>query len=190
MFELPVLPYSDDALEPVISSKTIAFHYGKHHKAYVDNLNKLVVGTEFEKMTLEDIVLKSEGVIFNNAAQIWNHTFYFESFSKNGLKQPEGRLAELINKKYGSFNDFKEAFNKAAATVFGSGWAWLVINSNNELDIVQTSNAATPLTKGLKPLLTCDVWEHAYYIDYQNRRPDYINSFWEIINWEKIQNRL
>lgn len=188
-FELPILPYAQDALEPVISKQTIEFHYGKHHQAYVTNLNKLVIGTEFENATLEEIVKKSTGGIFNNGAQIWNHTFYWESFKPNGGGEPTGELAEAINKSFGSFAEFKEKFTAAAATLFGAGWAWLVKNTDGNLQIVQESNAGNPLKNGLKPLLTCDVWEHAYYIDFQNRRPDYISGFWSIINWDKVAER-
>lgn len=188
-FELPILPYAQDALEPVISKQTIEFHYGKHHQAYVTNLNKLVVGTEFENATLEDIVKKASGGIFNNGAQIWNHTFYWESFKPNGGGEPTGQLAEAINKSFGSFAEFKEKFTAAAATLFGAGWAWLVKNADGSLQIVQESNAGNPLKNGLTPLLTCDVWEHAYYIDYQNRRPDYVSGFWSIINWDKVSER-
>jgi len=189
LFELPKLPYKPDALVPFISQETIEFHYGKHHQAYVNNLNGLIAGTEFESSELETIVRKAEGAIFNNAAQIWNHTFYFESFSKDGRKSPTGPLADEINKSFGSFESFRELFTKSAATLFGSGWAWLAEKDDKTLHILQESNAGNPLRKGLKPLLTCDVWEHAYYIDYRNRRPDYIKSFWEIIDWDIIGRR-
>ncbi len=189
LFELPKLPYKPDALVPFISQETIEFHYGKHHQAYVNNLNGLIAGTEFESSELETIVRKAEGAIFNNAAQIWNHTFYFESFSKDGRKSPAGPLADEINKSFGSFESFRELFTKSAATLFGSGWAWLAEKDDKTLHILQESNAGNPLRKGLKPLLTCDVWEHAYYIDYRNRRPDYIKSFWEIIDWDIIGRR-
>ncbi len=188
-FELPTLPYASDALEPVISKKTIEYHYGKHHQAYVNNLNNLIAGTEFENADLETIIKKSEGGIFNNAAQVWNHTFYFTSFSPNGGGEPTGALADAITKAFGSFDAFKEAFNKAAATLFGSGWAWLVKDASGELKIVQTSNAANPMTEGLTPVLTCDVWEHAYYLDYQNVRPDYIANFWKLIDWSVVSER-
>ncbi len=189
-FDLPKLPYKLNALVPHISEETLEFHYGKHHLAYVNNLNGLVPGTQFEKASLETIIKNADGPIFNNGAQIWNHTFYFESFSRDGKKAPDGKLAEAINKSFTSFDAFKEQFTKAAATLFGSGWAWLVKNNDGSLQIIQESNAGNPLKKGLKPLLTCDVWEHAYYIDYRNRRPDYIKSFWEIIDWSLISNRL
>ncbi len=188
-FELPTLPYAANALEPVISEKTIGFHYGKHHQAYVNNLNNLVEGTEFADADLETIIKKSQGGIFNNAAQVWNHTFYFTSFSPEGGGDPIGSLAVAIDKEFGSFDAFKEAFGKAAATLFGSGWAWLVKDADGKLKIVQTSNAANPMTDGLTPILTCDVWEHAYYLDYQNKRPDYIASFWKIVDWKIVGSR-
>ena len=188
-FELPKLPYAINALEPVISQKTIEFHYGKHHQAYVNNLNNLIVGTRFENADLETIVKESDGGIFNNAAQVWNHTFYFTSFKPNGGGQPKGALAKAIDAKYGSFDKFKAEFTQAATTVFGSGWAWLVKLDDDSLDIIKESNAGCPLTKGFYPILTCDVWEHAYYLDYQNRRPDYITSFWDILDWDAIELR-
>jgi superoxide dismutase, Fe-Mn family len=188
-FELPKLPYKLNALVPHISEETLEFHYGKHHLAYVNNLNGLIPGTQFEKASLETIIKNADGAIFNNGAQIWNHTFYFESFSKDGKRVPDGKLAEAINKSFGSFDAFKEQFTKAAATLFGSGWAWLAKDDDGSLRILQESNAGNPLKKGLKPLITCDVWEHAYYIDYRNKRPDYIKSFWEIIDWNVISNR-
>jgi superoxide dismutase, Fe-Mn family len=188
-FELPTLPYKLDSLVPFISQETLEFHYGKHHQTYVNNLNGLVQGSEFENSNLESMIMKAEGAIFNNAAQIWNHTFYFESFSKNGRKLPVGPLADDINKSFGSFETFRELFTKSAATLFGSGWAWLAKKDDGSLQILQEQNAGNPIKKGLKPLLTCDVWEHAYYIDYRNRRPDYIKSFWEIIDWDIISKR-
>ncbi len=188
-FELPKLPYRLDALVPFISEETLEFHYGKHHQAYVNNLNGLVPGTEFENTTLETIIKKAEGGIFNNGAQVWNHTFYFESFSKSGRKEPSGNLASAINKTFGTFDSFKEQFGKAAGTLFGSGWAWLVKNPDGTLQIVQESNAGNPLRKGLFPLMTCDVWEHAYYIDYRNKRPEYIKNFWEILDWDIVSAR-
>jgi len=181
---LPPLPYPMDALAPHISKETLEFHYGKHHQTYVTNLNNLIPGTEFEKATLEEIVKKSSGGIFNNAAQIWNHTFYWNCLSPNGGGEPSGKLAEAINAKWGSTAAFKEAFNKAAAGNFGSGWTWLVKKPDGSLDIVNTSNAATPLTTADVPLLTCDVWEHAYYIDYRNARPKYLENFWNVVNWD------
>lgn len=182
-FELPALPYTLDALAPHISQETLEYHYGKHHRAYVNNLNNLIPDTEFENMTLEDIIQKATGGIFNNAAQIWNHTFYWHSLSPQGGGEPTGDLAEKIKHTFGSFDNFKTAFTKAAATQFGSGWAWLVKNNKNELEIMQTSNAGNPLLDGKKPLLTCDVWEHAYYIDTRNDRAAYINHFWNLVNW-------
>lgn len=182
--ELPPLPYAMDALEPYISKETLEYHYGKHHKAYVDNLNNLIPGTEFENLTLEEIILKASGPIFNNAAQVWNHTFYWNSMRPNGGGEPDGKLADAIRRDFGSFEAFKEAFSKAAVTLFGSGWAWLVKNPDGKLQIVQTSNAGNPLTSGQKPLLTCDVWEHAYYIDYRNARPKYVENFWNLVNWD------
>ncbi len=188
-FELPKLPYAFDALEPFMSQKTFEFHYGKHHQAYVNNLNGLIPGTEFENATLEEIVLKSKGPIFNNGAQVWNHTFFFFQFSQSGSKLPSGKLKEAIDKEFGSFDAFKEQFTKAAATLFGSGWAWLVKTIEGKLEIVQTSNAGNPLTESKKPLLTCDVWEHAYYLDKQNLRPKYIEDFWQIVDWKTIEER-
>ena len=178
------LPYAYDALEPYIDAKTMEIHYGKHHQAYVTNLNNLIKGTEFENATLEDIIKKSSGGIFNNAAQVWNHTFYWNSMSPNGGGEPKGKVAEAINEKWGGFAEFKEAFNKSAAGNFGSGWTWLVKKADGSVDIVNTSNAATPLTTADKPLLTVDVWEHAYYIDYRNKRPDYLSSWWALANWD------
>lgn len=183
-FELPALPYARDALAPHISAETIDFHYGKHHQTYVTNLNNLVPGTEFEDMGLEEIVKKSSGGIFNNAAQVWNHTFYWNSLSPNGGGEPSGRLADAINKSFGSFAAFKEEFTKVALGTFGSGWAWLVERPDGSLGIVSSSNAATPLTGPDRPLLTCDVWEHAYYVDYRNARAKYVESFWNLVNWE------
>ncbi|MFH0895269.1 MAG: superoxide dismutase [Bacteroidota bacterium] len=188
--ELPALPYDPSALEPVITANTLSFHYGKHHQAYVTNLNKLIPGTEFENSSLEEIILKSSGGIFNNAAQIWNHTFYWESLrSPCEDNAPVGKIASMINDAFGSFEAFKEKFSAAAVTLFGSGWAWLVVK-DGKLEIVQESNAGNPMTKGLKPLLTFDVWEHAYYIDYQNRRPDYVSSIWKLVNWDKVESRV
>jgi superoxide dismutase, Fe-Mn family len=188
-FELPKLPYAPDALAPFISQETIDFHYGKHHQTYVTNLNGLIPGTEFENADLETIVRKAEGAIYNNAAQVWNHTFYFETFSNEGRRVPVGPLEEEIDKTFGSFELFKDQFSKAALTLFGSGWAWLVKKDDRSLQIVQESNAGNPMKKGLQPILTCDVWEHAYYIDYRNRRADYIKFFWEIIDWDKVARR-
>jgi superoxide dismutase, Fe-Mn family len=183
-FELPALPYAKDALEPHISAETIEYHYGKHHQTYVTNLNNLIPGTEFEGKSLEEIVKKSSGGIFNNAAQIWNHTFYWHSLSPNGGGQPSGALADAIEKCFGSFDKFKEEMTKTAVTTFGSGWAWLVKNADGSLALVSTSNAATPLTGDQTPLLTVDVWEHAYYIDFRNLRPKYLEAFWSLVNWD------
>lgn len=188
-FELPKLPYELSALNPTISDKTLEFHYGKHHQAYVNNLNNLVPGTKFENADLETIVLESDGAIFNNAAQVWNHTFYFNQFSPNPAAAPTGELAKAIDATFGSFEKFKEEFTKASVGLFGSGWSWLVKNEAGALEIVQEANAGNPLRKGKKPLLTCDVWEHAYYLDYQNRRPDYVSSFWNIVDWKVISER-
>ncbi|MFA9391624.1 MAG: superoxide dismutase [Prolixibacteraceae bacterium] len=188
-FELPKLKYELNALEPYISQKTLEFHYGKHHQAYVNNLNNLSAGTEFEKASLEEVIKKSTGGIFNNAAQVWNHTFYFDQFCQGGCEDPRDALKVAIEKAFGSVDAFKEQFTKAAATLFGSGWAWLVVNASGGLEIVQTSNAANPMTDGKKPLMTCDVWEHAYYLDKQNARPAYIADFWKILDWKVISAR-
>lgn len=183
-FELPALPYAKDALAPHISAETIEYHYGKHHQTYVTNLNNLVPGTEFEGLSLEEIVKKSTGGIFNNAAQVWNHTFYWNGLSPNGGGEPTGALADAINATFGSFEKFKEEFSKCAVTTFGSGWAWLVKNADGSLALVSTSNAGCPLTAGQTPILTCDVWEHAYYIDFRNLRPKYLEAFWALVNWD------
>ncbi|MCD4833466.1 MAG: superoxide dismutase [Bacteroidales bacterium] len=188
-FELPELPFAYNALEPAISKQTLEFHHDKHHAAYVNNLNNLIVGTEFENADLLTIITKADGGIFNNAAQVWNHTFYFDQFGKNKIEKLRGQLLVAINASFGSFDEFKEKFSTAAKTLFGAGWVWLVKKPNGSLDIIQTSNAANPLTDGLIPILTCDVWEHAYYLDYQNKRPDYIENFWSIIDWEIISGR-
>ncbi|GAA0858134.1 superoxide dismutase [Aliiglaciecola litoralis] len=184
-FELPPLPYEKNALEPHISAETLEFHYGKHHQTYVTKLNGLVEGTAMADMSLEDVVKQSDGGVFNNAAQIWNHTFYWNSLSPNGGGAPTGALADAINAKWGSFDEFKAAFNDKAVNNFGSSWTWLVKTADGSLDIVNTSNAATPLTdSNLTPLMTVDLWEHAYYIDYRNVRPDYLKGFWSLVNWE------
>jgi Fe-Mn family superoxide dismutase len=182
--KLPELPYPGDALEPVISKETIAFHYGKHHQTYVNNLNKLIAGTEYADMSLEDIIKNSAGGIFNNAAQIYNHNFYWQCMSPNGGKAATGKLAELINENFSSFAAFKEKFTATAIATFGSGWTWLVKNADGSLSIESTSNAGNPITEGKTPLLTCDVWEHAYYIDYRNARASYVEKFWDIVNWD------
>lgn len=188
-FELPALPYAHDALEPYISAVTLQFHHLKHHQAYVNNVNNLIVGTPFENATLEEIVRKADGGIFNNGAQVYNHTFYFEQFAADGCRDPQGELKVAIEKDFGSTEAFKEQFNKAAATLFGSGWAWLVKTADGRLEIVQTSNAGCPLRDGKTPLLTCDVWEHAYYLDKQNLRPKYIEDFWKVVDWQVISKR-
>jgi superoxide dismutase, Fe-Mn family len=183
-FELPALPYPKNRLVPHISEETLEFHYGKHHQTYVTNLNNLVPGTEFEGMSLEEIIMKSSGPIFNNAAQVWNHTFYWNSLAPSAGGAPTGDLAAAIDAQFGSFEKFKEEFTKCAVTTFGSGWAWLVKNADGSLALVSTSNAGCPLTTGQKPLLTCDVWEHAYYIDFRNARPAYLEAFWALVNWD------
>ena len=183
-FELPALPYATNRLVPYISEETLEFHHGKHHQTYVTNLNNLVPGTEFADLTLEEIIVKSSGPIFNNAAQVWNHTFYWNSLTPNGGGEPTGALADAINTTFGSFEKFKEEFSKCAVTTFGSGWAWLVKNTDGSLALVSASNAGCPLTTGQTPLLTCDVWEHAYYIDYRNARPAYLEAFWALVNWD------
>lgn len=187
--EKPNLPYGPDALEPHMSKETIEFHYGKHHQAYVDNLNKLIPGTGYENKTLEEIIKTAEGPIFNNAAQVWNHSFFFLSLSPSPQKMPQGKLAEAIQRDFDSFDKFKEEFSAAAASVFGSGWAWLVSDGTGKLSIVKESNAGNPMRNGLNPVMTCDVWEHAYYIDYRNRRPEFIQNFWEILDWRVIEQR-
>ena len=187
--KLPVLPYALDALAPHLSKETLEYHYGKHHQTYITNLNNLIKGTEFENADLEEIVKKSSGGLFNNAAQTWNHTFYWLSLTRNGQGKPAGELAAAIDAKWGSFDAFKAEFDKVAAGTFGSGWAWLVKKADGSLDLVSTSNAATPLTTDAVPLLTCDVWEHAYYIDYRNSRPNYLGGFWNIVNWDEVTKR-
>ncbi len=193
--ELPPLPYDRTALEPHISGETIDFHYGKHHKAYVDNLNKMIAGTEFADMPLEDIIRKAQGAMFNNAAQVWNHTFYWNclapaSGQKAGGGEPTGKVAESISKAFGDFAKFKEQFGDTAVKTFGSGWAWLVQRSGGALALVSTANAATPITGDDVPLLTCDVWEHAYYIDYRNARPKYVEAFWNLVNWDFVASNM
>lgn len=183
--ELPALPYARDALAPTISEETIDYHYGKHHQAYVTNLNNMIDGTDHANASLEDIIRNSDGGVFNNAAQVWNHTFYWNSLSPNGGGEPTGALAEAINAAFGSFAAFKEKFTASAVGNFGSGWTWLVKNGSGELEIVNTSNAGTPITDtSITPLLTVDVWEHAYYVDYRNARPAYLAKFWELANWD------
>ncbi|RUR11583.1 superoxide dismutase [Legionella septentrionalis] len=189
-FTLPKLPYEKNALAPHISEETLEYHYGKHHQAYVNNLNKLIENTNFATMNLEDIIKQSSGGVFNNAAQVWNHTFYWHCMSPNGGGEPQGQLADAINKCFGSFAKFKEQFSQAAIATFGSGWAWLVKDKDNQLKIISTSNAGTPMTEGLTALLTCDVWEHAYYIDYRNARPNYVDAFWNVVNWDFVNKNL
>jgi len=189
-FELPPLPYAQDALAPHISPETLEYHYGKHHQTYVTNLNKLVEGTEFENASLEDVILKSDGGLFNNSAQVWNHTFYWNSMSPNGGGAPSGAVADAINGAFGSHDDFKAKFAEAATTQFGSGWAWLVDNGSG-LEIMKTSNADLPMKHGAKALLTIDVWEHAYYIDFRNARPNYISTFLDsLVNWDFVAQNL
>ncbi|HPT15464.1 MAG TPA: superoxide dismutase, partial [Bacteroidales bacterium] len=183
-FELPKLPYDAAALEPFISAKTIEFHYGKHHQTYVTKLNGLLPGSAFENASLEEIILKAEGPIFNNGAQVWNHTFFWEGFSARRGTAPSGKLLQMIERDFGSFDGFKTKFAEAAINLFGSGWAWLVLKTDGSLAIIQTGNAGNPLRDGHKPLLTCDVWEHAYYLDYQNRRPDFLAAFWNLVDWD------
>ena len=184
--ELPPLPYDMDALAPHISKETLEFHYGKHHKTYVDNLNKLLPGTPYEEKSLEEIIMTSEGGVFNNAAQIWNHTFYWNCLTPNS-NAPKGELKAAIEKQFGSFEAFKEAFTKTAVTTFGSGWGWLVKKKDGSLDLMSTSNADTPMRHQATALLTCDVWEHAYYIDFRNARPKYLDAFWQLVNWDFVE---
>ncbi len=188
--ELPPLPWARDALAPHISAETIDYHYGKHHQTYVTNLNNQIKGTEFEELSLEEIIRKSSGGMFNNAAQIWNHTFYWNCLAPNGGGEPTGRLADLINKAFGDFATFKDEFTKTSVGTFGSGWGWLVQRPDGSLALASTSNAGTPLTGSDRALLTCDVWEHAYYIDYRNARPKYVEAFWNLVNWEFVESQV
>lgn len=188
--ELPELPYPRNALEPHISAETLEYHYGKHHASYVDKLNGLIKNTDFEVAPLEEIISKATGGIFNNAAQVWNHSFYWNCLSPAGGGEPAAALAKAIDADFGSFAAFRDSFSEAAGSNFGSGWTWLVKNSDGKLEIVNTSNAGNPMTDGQHPLLTCDVWEHAYYIDYRNARPEYINAFWNLVNWEFVAQNL
>lgn len=191
MIELPKLPYKRDALEPHISQRTIDFHYGQHHAGYVKNLNNLIENSRFENMSLEDIIKNSEGSIFNNAAQVWNHTFYWHCMTPEKSCQPQALLLKTIERDFGSLDNFKQMFIKQAATLFGSGWLWLVCDKEGKLSLLQTSNAETPITNNeLRPLLVCDVWEHAYYLDQQNLRLAYLNEFWQIINWKFVEKKL
>lgn len=188
--ELPALPYAIDALAPHISQETLEYHHGKHHATYVTKLNAAIPGTEFENMALEDIIKKSSGPIFNNAAQIWNHTFYWHCLSPNGGGEPTGAVADAINKAFGSFAEFQNQFNDKAVNNFASCWTWLVKNADGSLEIVNTSNAGTPMTSGQTALLTVDLWEHAYYIDYRNARPNYLSAFWKLVNWDFVAENL
>ena len=188
-YNQPELPYAIDALEPAISARTIEFHYGKHEKAYIDNLNRLIKGTEFEDMELEEVIAHAKGPLFNNASQAWNHIFYFFSFSPEGRREPQGDLRKAIDRDFGSFEKFKEAFVDAGVGLFGSGWVWLSRDQQGKLLKTQGPNAGNPITEGLTPLLTFDVWEHAYYLDYQNRRADALRQLWDIVDWEVVENR-
>ena len=187
---LPALPYPNDALEPHISAETLEYHHGKHHASYVRKLNKQIPGTEFESASLEEIIRKASGGIFNNGAQVWNHTFYWNCLSPDGGGNPVGALAQVIDRTFGDFTQFKERFSESAATNLGSGWTWLVKNPDGSLAVVNTSNADNPMTDGSQPLLTCDVWEHAYYIDYRNARKKYIDAFWNLVNWDFVTQNL
>ena len=189
-FSLPPLPYEMNALEPHISSETLEFHYGKHHQTYVNNLNGLVEGTDNASKSLEEIIMSSDGGLFNNAAQVWNHTFYWNCMGPNGGGNPTGRAADAINQSFGSFDNFKDQFSKSAATNFGSGWTWLVKNSSGDVEIQNTSNAGCPMTSDNKAVLTIDVWEHAYYVDKRNARPAYIESWWNLVNWGFVNSQL
>lgn len=185
--ELRPLPYAPDALEPHLSRETLEFHHGKHHRTYVTKLNELIQGGPFERASLEEIVRRADGAVFNNAAQVWNHDFYWDSLSPSGGGEPKGEVARAIASGFGSFADFKDKFSKAAEGRFGSGWAWLIRGADGSLEVSSTSNADTPLRAGKVALLTCDVWEHAYYIDYRNARPDYVKAFWNLVNWEFVE---
>jgi Fe-Mn family superoxide dismutase len=189
-FQLPELPYSREALSPHVSSETIDYHYGKHHQAYVNNLNKLAEGTDWRTKKLEEIIATADGGIFNNAAQVWNHTFYWRCLSPSGGGEPKGELASAIEAAFGDFGGFRDRFTKMAAGHFGSGWAWLVRTAQGDLSVLSTANADNPLREGATPLLTCDVWEHAYYIDYRNARPSYIEAFWKLVNWDFVSSNL
>jgi superoxide dismutase, Fe-Mn family len=188
--KLPELPYKQDALAPYLSAETLEYHYGKHHRAYVDNLNKLIAGAEFEKMTLEEIIRRASGPINNNASQVWNHTFYWNCLAPNAGGEPDGAVMEAINKNFGSFVKFQEKFTSTATALFGSGWVWLVKNMDGSLAVESSANAGNPVRDGRKPLLTCDVWEHAYYIDYRNARAKYVEAFWKLVNWKFVAENL
>lgn len=189
-FELPPLPYPKDALNPHMSAETLEYHHDKHHKTYVDNLNKMVVGTEFEKSDLVDIMKRATGPIYNNGAQVWNHTFFWNCMAPKAGGEPKGDVADALTRDFGSFQQFKEKFSEASIKQFGSGWGWLVKNKSGKLEIMSTSNAVNPITEGHTPLLTCDVWEHAYYIDYRNKRPDFLAAFWNLVNWNFVGENL
>ncbi|MDE5800201.1 MAG: superoxide dismutase [Paramuribaculum sp.] len=188
-YTLPELPYAKDALEPAISERTIDYHYGKHEQAYIDNLNNLIKDTEYEDMSLEEIIEKAEGPLFNNASQAWNHIFYFFTFSPTGSREPSGELRKAIELQFGSFEAFKKDFVEAGVKIFGSGWVWLACDEDGKLLIIQKSNAGNPITDGLTPLLVFDVWEHAYYLDYQNRRAEALNKLWDIVDWDVVSSR-
>lgn len=185
----PQLPYSLDALAPAISARTVDFHYNKHEKAYIDNLNRLIKGTEYDDMDLEEVIVSAKGPLYNNAAQAWNHIFYFFSFSPEGPREPSGELRRAIDRDFGSFARFKETFEEAGVGLFGSGWVWLSRDSDGKLIVTQGSNASNPMTDGLEPLLAFDVWEHAYYLDYQNRRADALKALWNIVDWDVVEGR-
>ncbi|MCC8088135.1 MAG: superoxide dismutase [Rikenellaceae bacterium] len=187
--EMPPLKYSEDALAPKMSAETLEYHHGKHEQTYFNTMNTLIEGTEYEGMSLEDIVKKSDGKLFNNASQAWNHVFFFDQFSANPKTEPSGSLAEAINRSFGSFDDFRKQFTDAGTTLFGSGWVWFYMEGDGSLKISQESNAGNPLKHGYQPVMTCDVWEHAYYIDYRNKRPDYLEAFWKILDWSVIKSR-
>ena len=189
IYTQPDLPYAPDALAPVISKETVDYHYGKHEKAYIENLNRLIEGTEYADMELEDIIRESKGALFNNASQAWNHIFYFFSFSPDGGGAPDGELRKAIDRDFGSFDEFKKAFVQAGTSIFGSGWVWLSKDNDGKLFITQASNAGNPLTDGLTPILTFDVWEHAYYLDYRNRRAEALERLWDIIDWDVVGSR-
>lgn len=189
IYEQPNLPYAPDALAPAISAETVNFHYGKHEKAYIDNLNRLIKGTEYEDLPLEEVIVQAKGALFNNASQAWNHIFYFFTFSPDGSREPGGELRKAIDRDFGGFDKFKEAFVDAGVGLFGSGWVWLSRDEEGKLFITQGGNAGNPMTDGLTPLLTFDVWEHAYYLDYQNRRADALRALWDIVDWDVVESR-
>lgn len=188
-YELPKLPYAENALEPVISKRTVEFHWGKHEQTYINNLNKLIEGTKFETASLESIIKEADGALFNNASQAWNHIFYFFSFSPDGTREPKGEIEKAIKEQWGTVEQFKKEFVDTGVTQFGSGWVWLVKNKNGKLEIIKTGNAGNPMTDGHTPLLTFDVWEHAYYLDYQNRRADHLHELWKIVDWSIVEKR-